>query len=78
MELFIGTPLFEGSDEEEQIHRIVALLGMPPYSVLKRGEKTSKYFIKSAKEYVLNIKNFAYLEEVMNILFHLNCMYQFF
>ena len=44
VELHVGTPLFAGEDEHDQLIRFVALKGMPPQWMLERGKKTAKFF----------------------------------
>lgn len=46
VELHTGEPLFDGCNEIDQVNKIVETLGMPPASLLDRGYKTSKFFIK--------------------------------
>lgn len=46
VELHTGNPLFNGGDEFDQVNRIVETLGMPPASLLDRGTKTSRFFMK--------------------------------
>lgn len=47
VELHTGEPLFNGSNEFDQVNKIVEILGMPPTSLLDKGYKTSKFFIKT-------------------------------
>lgn len=46
VELHTGEPLFNGSNEFDQVNKIVETLGMPPASLLEKGYKTSKFFVK--------------------------------
>lgn len=46
VELHTGEPLFNGCNEIDQVNKIVETLGMPPASLLDRGYKTGKYFVK--------------------------------
>lgn len=46
VELHTGEALFNGSNEFDQINKIIETLGMPPASLLDRGYKTSKFFAK--------------------------------
>lgn len=46
VELLTGEPLFNGSNEVDQMNKIIETLGMPPASLLDRGHKTSKYFVR--------------------------------
>lgn len=46
VELHSGEPLFNGSNEFDQVTKIVETLGMPPNNVLDRGTKTARYFSK--------------------------------
>ena len=41
-ELCVGTPLFDGADEHDQIIRHCDLLGIPPVSLLEKSKKCSK------------------------------------
>ncbi|KAI7868343.1 kinase-like domain-containing protein [Spinellus fusiger] len=43
-ELFLGTPIFPGNSEYNQIYRITDLLGLPPPELLATGKSTSRYF----------------------------------
>lgn len=47
VEVHTGEPLFSGSDEHDQIFRIVALLGMPEDYILRDGSKVSSFFLPS-------------------------------
>ena len=47
IELHTGEPLFNGSNEFDQVNKIVETLGMPPASLLDRGYKTGEFFIKA-------------------------------
>ncbi len=44
VELHVGTPLFAGEDEHDQMLRFVALKGRPPTWMLEKGKKTAKFF----------------------------------
>lgn len=46
VELHTGEPLFDGCNEVDQVNKIIETLGMPPASLLDKGYKTSKFFIK--------------------------------
>eukprot|EP00007_Cunea_sp_BSH-02190019_P004288 CAMPEP_0174233496 /NCGR_PEP_ID=MMETSP0417-20130205/3515_1 /TAXON_ID=242541 /ORGANISM="Mayorella sp, Strain BSH-02190019" /LENGTH=1125 /DNA_ID=CAMNT_0015311713 /DNA_START=50 /DNA_END=3423 /DNA_ORIENTATION=- len=43
-ELFLGLPLFPGSNEFNQLTRITSMLGMPPMHMLWSGKSTRKFF----------------------------------
>eukprot|EP01094_Clydonella_sp_ATCC50884_P024136 TRINITY_DN596_c4_g1_i1.p1 TRINITY_DN596_c4_g1~~TRINITY_DN596_c4_g1_i1.p1 ORF type:complete len:547 (-),score=150.07 TRINITY_DN596_c4_g1_i1:344-1984(-) len=47
VEMHTGKPLFRGMNEHDQITRIVAMLGLPPIEMMKRGTKTKQYFLRS-------------------------------
>ena len=47
-ELFIGIPLFPGSNEYDQLYRIVQLLGLPPQTLIHEGKFRDKFFILEA------------------------------
>ncbi|KFB44773.1 AGAP002119-PD-like protein [Anopheles sinensis] len=55
VEMHTGEPLFSGSNEADQINRIVEVLGMPPKHILDQAHKTRKFFEKlpSDGSYVL-------------------------
>lgn len=55
VELHTGEPLFNGINEYDQINKIVEVLGMPPASLLDKGYKTSKFFVK-----LLNVTGVPY------------------
>ncbi|KAI2800022.1 Dual specificity tyrosine-phosphorylation-regulated kinase 1A, partial [Blomia tropicalis] len=44
VEMHTGEPLFTGSNETDQMNKIVEVLGMPPAHVLNSAHRTSKYF----------------------------------
>jgi len=44
VEMHTGEPLFDGTDEPKQIHRIVSLLGVPSDDIIMRGRSGIKYF----------------------------------
>ncbi|XP_025101248.1 dual specificity tyrosine-phosphorylation-regulated kinase 1B-like isoform X1 [Pomacea canaliculata] len=44
VEMHTGEPLFAGSNEFDQMMKIVEVLGMPPRSILDQAQKTRKYF----------------------------------
>lgn len=50
VELHTGEPLFNGRDELDQVNKIVETLGMPPASLLDKGYKTGKFFVKFPNE----------------------------
>ena len=43
-ELSLGTPLFDGQDEHDQIIRQVDLLGIPPVHMIEKSKKGTKFF----------------------------------
>lgn len=54
VEMHTGEPLFSGSNEADQINKIVEVLGMPPKHILDQAHKTRKFFEKlSDGSYVL-------------------------
>ncbi|KAJ6215376.1 hypothetical protein RDWZM_009876 [Blomia tropicalis] len=44
VEMHTGKPLFKGSNETDQMNKIVEVLGIPPAHVLNSAHRTSKYF----------------------------------
>ena len=53
-----GEPLFSGSNEIDQMNKIVEVLGMPPKHLLDQAHKTRKFFDKlSDGSYVLKKTN---------------------
>jgi len=44
VEMHTGEPLFSGTDEHDQILRLVAIRGMPPDEILNTASKTHKFF----------------------------------
>ncbi|XP_074652300.1 dual specificity tyrosine-phosphorylation-regulated kinase 1B-like isoform X2 [Tubulanus polymorphus] len=46
VEMHTGEPLFAGSNEFDQMMKIVEVLGMPPQHILDQAPKTKKYFEK--------------------------------
>ncbi|XP_057302495.1 dual specificity tyrosine-phosphorylation-regulated kinase 1A-like [Hydractinia symbiolongicarpus] len=48
VEMHTGEPLFSGSDEIDQMNKIVEVLGVPPIDLLEKAPKTRKYFERSS------------------------------
>ena len=46
VEMHAGEPLFSGSNEVDQMNKIVEVLGVPPRSLLDQAHKAKKYFDK--------------------------------
>ncbi|XP_015706821.1 dual specificity tyrosine-phosphorylation-regulated kinase 1B-like [Coturnix japonica] len=46
VEMHTGEPLFSGSNEADQMNRIVEVLGLPPPHMLEQAPKARKYFEK--------------------------------
>lgn len=44
VEMHTGEPLFSGTDEIDQMNKIVEVLGVPPVTLLEKAPKTRKYF----------------------------------
>jgi len=44
VEMHTGEPLFSGTDEIDQMNKIVEVLGVPPVGLLEKAPKTRKYF----------------------------------
>jgi dual specificity tyrosine-phosphorylation-regulated kinase 1 len=44
VEMHTGEPLFNGSDEFDQMRKIVEILGMPPHSMLRQSPKLNNFF----------------------------------
>lgn len=55
-ELFFGEPLFAGSCEYDQIHKIVSFLGYPPRYMLLNGSKVRNFFIFNENEATFRLK----------------------
>lgn len=54
VEMHTGEPLFSGSNEADQVNKIIEVLGMPPKHLLDVAQKTRKFFDKLPDgEYVL-------------------------
>lgn len=43
-ELYLGSPLFPGDNEYEQVNYLVGTLGLPPQSMLRASKRGSKFF----------------------------------
>ncbi|KAJ3022640.1 UNVERIFIED_CONTAM: Dual specificity tyrosine-phosphorylation-regulated kinase, partial [Siphonaria sp. JEL0065] len=43
-ELFMGYPLFPGENEQDQLARIMEVLGVPPTTILDRGTRSKLFF----------------------------------
>ncbi|XP_033096755.1 dual specificity tyrosine-phosphorylation-regulated kinase 1A-like isoform X2 [Anneissia japonica] len=48
VEMHTGEPLFSGSNENDQMNKIIEVLGMPPKKLLDNAPKARKYFDKLA------------------------------
>ena len=48
VEMHTGEPLFPGSNETDQMNKIVEVLGLPPKHMLMQGNRTLKYFYQLA------------------------------
>jgi dual specificity tyrosine-phosphorylation-regulated kinase 1 len=58
VEMHTGEPLFSGSNEIDQMNKIVEVLGMPPRHILDQAHKTRKFFDKTADgAYILKKTN---------------------
>ncbi|XP_033641736.1 dual specificity tyrosine-phosphorylation-regulated kinase 1B-like [Asterias rubens] len=53
VEMHTGEPLFSGSNEVDQMNKIIEVLGMPPPHIIDQAPKAHKYFIKTDKVWVL-------------------------
>ncbi|XP_072166377.1 dual specificity tyrosine-phosphorylation-regulated kinase 1B-like [Diadema setosum] len=53
VEMHTGEPLFSGSNEVDQMNKIIEVLGMPPTHIIEQAPKAHKYFIKTEKSWVL-------------------------
>lgn len=62
-ELFIGIPLFPGSNEYDQLYRIIQLLGLPPQNMIHEGKSRDKFFLLDSNQYRLKTR-----EEYMEVL----------
>lgn len=49
IELHTGEPVFPGLSEEDQLCKIIGILGMPPKSLLHHAKKKEKFFIQTNK-----------------------------
>ena len=47
VEMHTGEPLFSGSNEFDQLNKIIEVCGLPPKHMLRQAIKTSKYFIET-------------------------------
>ncbi|CRK97477.1 CLUMA_CG010866, isoform A [Clunio marinus] len=58
VEMHTGEPLFSGSNEIDQMNKIVEVLGVPPKHILDQAHKTRKFFDKLTDgSYVLKKQN---------------------
>ena len=59
VEMHTGEPLFSGSNEIDQMNKIVEVLEMPPKHILDQAQKTRKFFDKLSTDgsYVLKKTN---------------------
>lgn len=46
MEMHTGEPLFSGSNEADQMNKIIEVLGMPPKNVFEQATRARRYFDK--------------------------------
>ncbi|PIK47282.1 putative dual specificity tyrosine-phosphorylation-regulated kinase 1A, partial [Apostichopus japonicus] len=49
VEMHMGEPLFSGSNEFDQMNKIVEVLGMPPACIINQAQKAHKYFVMTTK-----------------------------
>ncbi|ESN99571.1 hypothetical protein HELRODRAFT_113667 [Helobdella robusta] len=62
VEMHVGEPLFAGSNEYDQMMKIVEVLGIPPKEMLDMAPKTSKFFEKTITgDYVPKISSDKHL-----------------
>lgn len=57
VEMHTGEPLFSGSDEVDQMNKIIEVLGMPPKHLLDQAHKTRKFFDKLVTDGSYVLKN---------------------
>jgi len=50
VEMHTGEPLFSGSDEYDQVLRLVAILGMPPDDMIASSSKSAQFFERKSQE----------------------------
>lgn len=48
LEMHIGVPVFDGKDELDQLRKIAAILGMPPFKLIQASSKKAKFFVYDA------------------------------
>lgn len=46
VEMHTGEPLFSGTNEVDQMNKIVEVLGLPPKQILDQANKARKFFDK--------------------------------
>jgi serine/threonine protein kinase len=63
-ELYIGIPLFPGSNEHEQLYRIIQWLEPPPQSMISDGKFRDKFFAFDGERY--RLKTFEEYSRVRN------------
>lgn len=49
VEMHMGEPLFSGSNEFDQMNKIIEVLGMPPAHIINQAQKAHKYFVMTSK-----------------------------
>ncbi|CAD5120535.1 DgyrCDS9100 [Dimorphilus gyrociliatus] len=55
VEMHTGEPLFPGSNEQDQLFKIIEVLGMPPTHMIEASSKRDKFFIQTPdKRYIPN------------------------
>lgn len=47
VEMHTGKPLFRGANENDQMFRVVSMLGLPSLEMLHRASKTKQFFLRS-------------------------------
>lgn len=55
-----GEALFTGSNEFDQLMRIIEVIGMPPKHMLDMASKTKKYFYKNDGEFEFSMLQFLH------------------
>ena len=58
-ELFVGIPIFPGSDEMEQINYIMKILGVPPSYFIENSQKNEFFFNEENNEYYAEFNKYS-------------------
>ncbi len=48
-EMYVGFPIFPGNSENDQMSRIIEMIGVPPREVYNKSQRRHKFFIENSE-----------------------------